>query len=339
MTGLARVPDRAWNDVLAETGATDLYLLREHLAASALLDGGEPVLVQLRGEGGAVVFAFLLRDVPGAPGLCDVITPYGYGGPVATGTAPPVAAFHAAWDAWCRDERVVSSFVRFHPLYGNHAYAHPRAEVVQTAGTVGVRLDRDRDLLMGMHGKHRNVVRKATAAGVEVVATPAPADLTTFTRLYEVTMQRQAAAEFYFFSPDYWAALRGELADRVVLFDGWHEGRIVASALCFATAPWLHYHLGATADEARNLGASNLLLHEAARWGQERGYERLHLGGGVGGGDDHLLRFKRRFDDDGLLPCAIGKVVHDEAQYQLLAGTDSTAGYFPAYRSPQPTSA
>jgi hypothetical protein len=99
--------------------------------------------------------------------------------------------------------------------------------------------------------------------------------------------------------------------------------------------PWLHYHLGGTADAALTNGASHLALTGLAEWGQEQGYRRLHLGGGVGGADDSLLHFKRRFAPGGLVAASIGKAVHDPAEYRRLSGADAVDwdAFFPAYRA------
>jgi hypothetical protein len=112
---------------------------------------------------------------------------------------------------------------------------------------------------------------------------------------------------------------------------------LYASLLVFATWPWLHYHLGASSDKGRTVGANHLALLAAARWGQERGYERLHLGGGLWGREDSLFDFKRRFSPDDLVESVIGKAVHDPVRYRALSGLDPAAldGYFPAYRDPR----
>ncbi len=250
-----------------------------------------------------------------------MITPYGYGGPA--GGDP--AAFWPAYEEWCRERGVVTTFVRFHPLHANAGTAPLQVE--ELAPTIGWRLDGD--LLAGMHSKHRNAVRKAEGAGLEVAAA---GGLDGFVPLYEETMRRAGAAEFYFFAADYWRALEG-LGDGLVRFDATLDGDVVASAVCLASTPWLHYHLGATAEAGRKLGATTLLLYEAARWAQERGYDRFHLGGGVGGGRDSLHEFKRRFDPEGECAMAIGKAVHDEAAYRALGGDPGDlSGFFPAYR-------
>ena len=91
----------------------------------------------------------------------------------------------------------------------------------------------------------------------------------------------------------------------------------------------------ATADSARDLGASNLLLYEAASWGQEQGLDEFHLGGGAGSEEDSLLAFKQRFSPDGAREFWVGKLVHDEDAYRRLSGGAEIDydGFFPAYRA------
>ena len=298
--------------MLVGLGLVDAYLRRAYVESACVLEPGEPVLL----EHDAAVFALIRRADP-----VDAITPYGYGGPVGH----DVRAFWAAYAEWCREEGVVTTFVRFHPLYANAGEAPIHVEPL--APTIAWRLDAE-DLVARMHLNHRRAVRKAQKAGVTVVAAEGVGD---FVPLYEETMRRAAASPFYFFAQEYWHALeRSEL----VRFDARHGDETVASALCLASPPWLHYHLGGSSDEGRKLGAMHLLFLEAASWARERGYERFHLGGGVGGTTDSLHEFKRRFDPGGLVDAAIGKAVHDEETYRRLTGSASLNGFFPPYRRP-----
>jgi len=288
----------------------DAYYRRPYVEAAALLDKGRPFLLEHDGAR----FAGIERDEPR-----DVVTPYGYGGPTADG-------FWDAYEEWARERGVVTTFVRFHPLYGNQRGAP--IHVDELAPTVAWRLDPDRDLLAGLHFKHRNKVTKAENAGATVTQHDG---LGEFVPLYEDTMRRVNADDFYFFEPAYWERL-GELP--LVRFDAGIDGEVVASALCLATPPWLHYHLSGTTDAGRTTGSSTLVLLEAARWAQANGYERFHLGGGLGGKEDSLHHFKARFDPEGLVPAAVGKAIHDEDAYRRLSGGEASYdGFFPAYRA------
>ncbi len=331
MSVLREVAAAEWDGLLVQLGCADPYLLRPYVESACAIEPGEPAFLHVSAPSGDVVLACIVRAIPGSD-LHDVITPYGYGGPVGVGSSPPAQRFYEQYGYWCAGRGVVSTFIRFHPLFANHRAAGPDVHADYSNPTIGWRLDGD--LLAGMHGKHRNAVRKAMRAGVVVEAVESPTDLDPFVSLYELTMRRQEAPDRYLFPASYWARLSG-LGARLVRFDAVSGGAVVASALCMVGDRWLHYHLGATHDRARDLGASNLLLYEAALWGQARGLETFHLGGGAGGRES-LFAFKRRFSPDGTLEFWTGKAVHDEDAYRRLSGRAETdyEAFFPIYRVP-----
>jgi serine/alanine adding enzyme len=287
----------------------DAYLWREYAETAALLDPGELVLLHAEGT----VFPCIVRELDG---VRDVTGLYGFGGPVGN------ERFYDAYEDWCREKEIVTTFTWFHPRFANHRYA--RFHVEPRAGTVAWRLEGD--LFEGLHRHHRRAARKAEAAGIETRVTVAPADLEPFAYLYERTMAEKGATGFYYFPDEYWRALANR--DWLVLFEVLQDGELKAGLLGLASPPWLHYHLGAS---ERSGGANNLLFLKAARWAQANGYERFHLGGGVAGADDSLLEFKLRFDPGGLIESAVGKAIHDEDAYRKLGG-EGFDGFFPAYR-------
>jgi serine/alanine adding enzyme len=318
-----------WDALLDELGVTDVYYRRGYVEASAVLGGGEPVLLHHAAPGGDVVFALLLRSDP-----ADVVTPYGYGGPVALGADPPVAGFAAAYADWCARRGAVSSVVTYHPLFGNAALAAATGFRTRPLdGTVAWPLAPG-DLLERMHRHHRRLVRRAEREGLTATADEDPDDLDGFVALYVETMRRAGARDFYLFPDRYWERLRAAVPlVRVDVRDA--DGELAAGVLGMGRPPWLHYHLGGSTDAGRRLGASQLALLSLARWGQEHGYETLHLGGGVGGRADSLLEYKLRFAPAGLVPAALGMAVHDRLAYARLTGRDEPdfTGFFPAYRA------
>jgi hypothetical protein len=145
-----------WNALLARLGLTDVYLTREYVESARVLEPGEAVFLAHED----VVFPLILRDLEDRH---DVVTPYGYGGPVARNPAG-APAFHEAYEEWCRERGVVSTFVRFHPLYENHRYSPFRSEPL--GSTVAWRLGGE-DPFERLHAHHRRLVRKAERAGLE----------------------------------------------------------------------------------------------------------------------------------------------------------------------------
>ncbi len=180
---MKEVPPEEWDAL-----ELDAYYRRPYVESAALLDQGRPFLLEHKG----VVFAGIERDEPAR----DVITPYGYGGPTGDG-------FWDAYEDWAREHGVVSTFVRFHPLLANQGDAPIHVE--ELAPTVAWRVEPERDLLAGLHFKHRNKVRKAENAGATVTQHDG---LDSFVELYEDTMRRIDADPFYFFEPAYWERLR-----------------------------------------------------------------------------------------------------------------------------------
>jgi len=335
VTALEEVAPDEWDGRLSALGIEDVYFRRAYLESAALLGQGRPVYLLLEALGGAVAFPLLVRDAPDS--YADVGTPMGYGGPVASGSEPPIAELLDAYDAWCLQSRVVATFARFHPLLANQRLVEDRWHLEHIGHSIGWRVGgrTDDELLAGMSSHHRRLARKARKAGMETIATPQPSEVTAFVSQYEETMRRRDASAFYFFPDAYWSHLVGPLGPSLVRFDAQLDGEPAASILCLAGGTWLHYHLGCSSEAGQALGANHLLFHAAATWAAEHGFERFHLGGGVGGFEDSLYEFKRRFDPEGTCPAYLGKAVHDRAAYLALSGTAEVeyAGYFPAYRS------
>jgi serine/alanine adding enzyme len=324
------VEPSGWDDLLARFGCTDVYYLRGYVESVATTQSGRSVYLLLNEDEGVVAFPCVVRSSD-APAVRDVTT-VGYGGPLALGGDPPVERFAELYERWCAEHEIVSTFVRFHPLFENHRYAAPVFHRQRIEGSVSWPLDGD--LFAGLHPHHRRLVRRAQAGRVDVRVTAAPARLDGFVALYEQTMRRLDASPFYFFPEEHWRQLPRELGERLVLAEAVRDGAVLGGVLCFATPPWFHYHLGATSDEGRRLGVSHLLLYMAACHAQANGCTHFHLGSGVGETGGSLLEFKRRFTSAQLVEQWLGKAVHDVDRYLKLARVRALTyeGFFPAYR-------
>jgi serine/alanine adding enzyme len=327
---LREVEQDGWDALLDRLGLTDAYLRHGYVEASCVLDGGEPTLLY---DGGEVVFPCSVREIPGTDQV-DVITPYGYGGPVSSGGS--AAGFWERYQRWCGARRVVSTFIRFHPLYKNHRGAEPNVRLERLADTIAWPIGGDSDPRGTLHRHHRRLVRRAERE-IDVVVHASCPPLDDFAALYEEGMRLLGASSFYLFPAEYWERLSAGLGESLIQVDGVVDDEVVASTLCLATPPWLHYHLGTVLEAGRSVGASHRLLLEAARWGHRNSCEVFHLGGGVGGAKDSLWEYKYRFAPDELVEAWIGKAVHDEAAYLELSGAERLdfSGLFPAYREPR----
>jgi CelD/BcsL family acetyltransferase involved in cellulose biosynthesis len=292
---------KAWDDELARFPAEsrDVYFEREYLSLYASADRQAWAFVY--SEGAARYFLpFLLQAIPSKPGSADVTTPYGYGGPiVANGDAAFAARAHRHFQDQSRDRGVIAELLKFHPLIENHLLvADVVGKVVPVCPIVYVDLALEAEHRwqhVYTHANRKNI-NKAQRSGVAISMEAGDAEWAAFRRLYADTMRANDAAEFYWFSDEYFAAIRERLADNHRLVTASHDGRIVAALLVLMGPRFVHCHLIGTDREAMALGTNNLLHHELILWASAQGFERLMIGGGRGNEeDDSLLRFKRNF--------------------------------------------
>ena len=125
------------------------------------------------------------------------------------------------------------------------------------------------------------------------------------------------------------------------MFYATYEGKIIAMSIMLFANKQMHYHLSGSLLEYRHLAPSNLLLYKAALWGYEHGFKTLHLGGGVGSGEDNLYKFKAAFNRKSDYQFSIAKMIFDQEKYDRLVEEralrdiyfDKESKFFPLYRS------
>ncbi|GIE91786.1 GNAT family N-acetyltransferase [Actinoplanes regularis] len=327
--------DTAWAEALDRT-RHDIYHLPGYARLDARLTGGSPAAFRYDEADHVLLLPLILRPVP-ETGLTDAISPYGYPGPVSD-VAPVNTGFWARAAGAMVDllstHGVVTTFVRLHPLLPAPRVSLETAGTVVSHGeTVSIDLTRTAEQLWAdTHRSHRNQVNKARRAGVEVVFD----DWSLFDAwidTYHATMHRVGARDFYFFAREHFHRLRDGLRPHLHLATAVREGEVLGGNLFFEYDGIMHTHLQSTRD-APIFHADKLLYHEVRLWGRERGNRVYHLGGGVGGVDDTLFRYKAAFGA-GRQEFHTWRLITDPAAYERLAGAptpSSLAGRFPPYR-------
>lgn len=326
--------DAAWADALSRV-RHDVYHLDEYVRLDAGLSGGTPTAFRYDDAGHVLLLPLILRDVPGTD-LRDAISPYGYPGPVSDAD-PADTAF---WSGACRAmaqllsaHGIITAFVRLHPLLPAPATTLAGAgTVVHHGETVSVDLSLDpAEMWRQTHRTHRNQINKARRAGVTIVVD----DWDRFDEwidTYHATMRRVGAADFYFFTAAHFHRLRAALGEHAHLAVARDGDEVLGGNLFFEYGGIMHTHLQSTRDgDIRH--ADKLLYHEIRHWGRQRGNTIYHLGGGLGGADDSLFRYKAAFAA-GRHAFHTWRVVTDPDAFEKLTGTTrpDMAGRFPPYR-------
>jgi hypothetical protein len=336
--------DPRWEEAVDGSPAADVYYRSGYCAAYEAAGHGRAMAVVTENA----LFPLLIRPLPfGEDGL-DAVTPYGYGGVLPlrrdasdTGTVP-VSDLRQLRD-WCVTNGVVSCLLRLHPLLGGSEQLSKSdelgVEIREYGPTVALdpsRIDETTGRLRGM-SKGRKADLTIARRGLELRWASGEDALERFRAIYDGTMRRLGADEFYLFPSSYYRALAAGLGDRLGLALALRDGEPIGGALFLADRSFAHYHLSGTTDAGRELKAGTLLVHAGAEWARERGSRLLHLGGG-NSGTHPLFAFKRSFGGE-TYGYAFATLVVDPERYDALVARRSAEpeplrpGFFPAYRA------
>lgn len=285
-----------------------------YVAADAIRDNGlKPLFLAYR-EGDIFWMHSVHRGLVAGTAWFDLQSSYGYGGPVTN--SDDSAFLDRAWISycrWCQTHDILAEFMRFHPLIGNWRYYG--GSIMDDRMTVAIPLQQD-DLMASYKTRVRTAVRKAQAAGVEAVWQPASAIYDIFPAIYREGMAEIGVDSFYLFGDDYFHALAAN-PDVFLLACVWQDTWL-SGGLFLRGGAVMEYHLSATTEKGRGMGATNLLLHTAALRAREQGLDWLFLGGGTDSREDNpLLFFKRGFSAQ-CFPYRIGYMIHQPEVYERL---------------------
>jgi predicted N-acyltransferase len=331
-----------WQAVLKEIGADDIYFSPDYVRLNGHVSGGTAECFVYRDGEAVIAYPYLRRPIDGHD-LFDLTSPYGFGGYVTASPRAKMADFTAAFRAYCRETRVVSEFIRYHPLFENHEYAADDSlDIAEHQLVVVAELDQaPTDLAASMAKDTRKKIRKAEKAGISIVHDAAWEHYQAFTALYHQTMDQKSASRFYHFSSRFFAGLVDRLADRCALLLATLDGRMIGGLLIFRGPAYGYNYLSCSDYDYTNLGTNDALQLAALEWARDRGVRRYLLGGGLKG-EDSLFRFKAKFSPDrGRF--FIGRRIHLPDVYQDLcvermkalesdAETFFEQTWFPLYR-------
>lgn len=331
-----------WDKVVSSFSEHDIYYMSGYVKAFQIHGDGEPQLFYYERGGLRAIYVYMKRNTA-VEGWYDSITPYGYGGVLFEGEISE-ENLKEFWDAYVQTmkaEGIVCNFVRYHPVLANAAPMKAVSDVIDLGKTVAFHLDSPEVIWQNIVPKNRNMIRKAEKNGIEIHHAADMALFKDFVQIYNATMDKDHAEAYYYFGDEFYESIHKDLDGHYEMFYATYEGKIIAMSIMLFANKQMHYHLSGSVLEYRNLAPSNLLLYKAALWGCEHGYKTLHLGGGVGSGEDNLYKFKAAFNRESDYQFSIAKMVFDQEKYDALVAEraerdpdfNSESKFFPLYRS------
>jgi hypothetical protein len=248
----------------------------------------------------------------------DMETPYGYGGFISNADVEWTKSAINAAAEYLKKKNYICSFIRFCPLLNNAKYCRDLFTVIDDRKTIAIDTASNIDdiWMQQISSKNRNVIRKAEKNGL-VFETDYEFDyLPSFIKLYNLTMKRLVADDFYFFPEDYYVRFRNTFKGSSFLGVVKLGDEIVASAMFMYTKVYGHYHLAGSNQDGTKFGANNFMLWNAAKEMNRLGVKEFHLGGGTDGDPENsLFKFKSAFSKNEK-QFSIGKFIINEEIYK-----------------------
>jgi serine/alanine adding enzyme len=311
---------KRWNEAVAELDADqrDLYFSEEYYSLYEGFAGEAECFIAREGKK-LFLFPYLRKKIQGYEGLFDFETAYGYGGPLSNSLDSEfLRRAESSFFETCRNTGLVAGFVRFCPWLANHKLIQNQELIEFDRKTVVMDLTNTEDHIWSkqIHSKHRNVIRKAERADMRFAADESFSQMDIFISLYQETMRKVGAEDFYFFSNNYFDKLRKNFYGKAFLGLVYSADIPVAGAIFLYDKPYGHYHLSGSRAEYQAFAPNNLLIYKAALYLKERGIKVLHLGGGDDpDGQNTLFKFKKRFSPV-LKYFYVGRFIFDSGRYR-----------------------
>lgn len=325
---------------------TDLYFNPNYAKVYKDIDGDSDTFV-FECEYGKITNTFILRKVQWeieGQTYYDIVTPYGYGGPVTenvTDIQKLMEAYKKAFAEYCKEKNIVCEFIRFHLFdnvdvrenyYGETLHLLDNV-VVDTTG------DFDQKIWMSYEHKVRKNVKKALKNDLQIIIENNTDHLADFLKIYNDTMDRNNAEDYYYFTERYFKSIAELLPENFMYFHVVKDGVVCSTELVLCSEKYAYSFLGGTLTDYYEFRPNDFLKNEIIKWCNQTGRERFILGGGYHK-EDGIYKYKRCFTPDPDVPFYVGRYIFDEAIYNKIVEIRKSVdkdfnvetGYFPKYR-------
>lgn len=336
----------------AKDNKLDIYFEKKYGELSALLEDGNPEVVEYKyeDENGRIYKLFIKRlietNIDSDVEYYDITTPYGYGGPIVevlTDDKPEtkeslLKSYNEDFEKYCKENNIVSEFVRFHPILENAKDFTNIYEVKDVQKTIAIWNNNGRPFDVEFSSSARKRIRKNLREGMNFEVIKNPDNLDTFKEIYYETMDRAEAKLNYYFKQEYFQYIIDNFQDNIILVNIKNEeGIVIASAVCFLYKDlYLHIHLSGTRRDYIKQSPAYSLRFVISEWAYENGFQYAHGGGGTTSDpEDTLFLFKKQFSKQEPHQFSIGSKIFNEEIYNKLVEKTNTkdTNFFPKYRN------
>ena len=263
-----------WDKIVRSFKEYDVYWLSGYVKAFKLHGDGNPQLYYFEDSRCRGINVIMKRDIAkdarfkgkiSEDRYWDIISPYGYGGWLIEGNE--TKQLFDEYEQYCKKNRIICEFVRFHPILKNHNYCGESYHIIALGNTVSLDLSTPEIIWNNFTSKNRNMIRKAKKNKIKVYMARNPDIYKIFRNIYNETMERDKAEDYYYFEEVFYESILEDLPQNAQVFYAEYDGKIIAASIVLVANGKMNYHLSGSIKQYSSLAPTNLILYEMALWG------------------------------------------------------------------------
>lgn len=268
-----------WQEILNLFSISDIYYSYEYLVCALKLDPGDANLFYYIDDSGQgeIVYPFIRRQLSEENSIFyDITSPFGYGGPAVKviGDAKKlVSRFLSAFSGYCKNEKIVTEYIRFHPLMHNAEFFKNEMKLIAVCDTYTLPLIflKDKgDPDGNKEEEPRYIIKKLGTVK----------HMFDFLVLYYSTVrQNEDTDSYYFFTNDYFESLVSALGPNLHLFGAYKGNKLLTASYLFTKGEVIYHHLSGMSEDADQAEVQKEMLASIAEWGTEHNFRYLHIAG------------------------------------------------------------
>jgi len=331
--------ERDWNYFITRSLRYDAYHLWQYHAIDS---AGEPVMFVYLKDDLFIALPLIKRKIADSSWF-DFASVYGYVGPVSNQefadiTDDIVSDLQMSFLEFMKSEQSVSVFSRLHPFINQHNLLDKIGGVIGNGKTVYVDLTVPHEEQESHYDrKLAKQIRNLRKKNYDIIDSSDKQAIRLFSEMYTENMTRVAATGNYFFQEEYFRNLLEKNQGTSKLLMVYDNGVPIGGALILYSNDIIRQHLSATSANYLKESPSKLITDEVSLLGRRLGAKYYHMGGGVGGREDSLYKFKASFSKL-TLDDYTWRFIADHNAYNSLVelrglSKNTESDFFPLYRS------
>jgi hypothetical protein len=320
---LSTTDSETWNNYLElfPTEKQDIFQTPEYYQLSEYTNNGKARCFIYEYDGCIAAYPFLINSVNELgydleEQYYDIQGAYGYNGVITNcDTSQFINSFFNCFDNYCRQNNIIAEFIRINPLLTNALQNRKDYEIIHDRDNVYLNLLNEDIFNTAYEYSTRKNVRKAIESGLSFKSVLGneicTLDLDSFCKIYNHTMTRNNADEFYYFNFEYFKNISVQLGKKTLFVFVLFQDIVISCELILLGTNVAYSFLGGTLSDYYQYRPNDFLKHESIKLLKDKKYHSFLLGGGSPG----VFKYKKSFSKFGVIPFYIGKKIHNMKIY------------------------